>query len=230
MEDQTLKDCFTNTALVQGNRKAIRFLRRGAIETEISYLELNQDSNRLANFFIDQGVEKGDRVVLYLPKSVFFVVAHLALQKIGAMAVPLNPGFKKSEMAYLLGDADAKLVIAGTLQNSTVTQIDPRLKTIVINSETPYQALDFFRSAPDEVPEISIDQTDPGLIVYTSGTTGKPKGAILTQKNLVHDAGNVIKIWEIGDTEVLCHALPLFHVHHLRERRHLRRVSECRTG
>lgn len=215
MEGQTLKECFTNTALVQGNRKAIRFLRRGAIETEISYLELNQDSNRLANFFIDQGVEKGDRVVLYLPKSVFFVVAHLALQKIGAMAVPLNPGFKKSEMAYLLGDADAKLVIAGTLQNSTVTQIDPRLKTIVINSETPYQALDFFRSAPDEVPEISIDQTDPGLIVYTSGTTGKPKGAILTQKNLVHDAGNVIKIWEIGETDVLCHALPLFHVHGL---------------
>jgi malonyl-CoA/methylmalonyl-CoA synthetase len=215
MEGQSLKDCFTKTALNKGNKIAIRFLRRGVIETEISYLELNQDSNRLANFFIDQGIEKGDRVVLYLPKSVFLVVAHLALQKIGAMAVPLNPGFKKSEMAYLLGDVDAKLVIAGTLQNSTVTQIDPRLKTIVINSETPYGALDFFRSAPDEIPEVSIEQTDPGLIVYTSGTTGKPKGAILTQRNLVHDAANVIKIWEIAETDVLCHALPLFHVHGL---------------
>jgi malonyl-CoA/methylmalonyl-CoA synthetase len=215
MEGQTLKDCFTKIALDKGNKIAIRFLRQGVIETEISYLELNQDSNRLANFFIDQGVEKEDRVVLYLPKSVFFVVAHLALQKIGAMAVPLNPGFKTSEMAYLLEDADTKLVIAGTSQNSTVRQIDPRLKTIVINSETPYQALDFFRSASDEVPEISINPADPGLIVYTSGTTGKPKGAILTHKNLVHDAANVIKIWEIGDTDVLCHALPLFHVHGL---------------
>jgi acyl-coenzyme A synthetase/AMP-(fatty) acid ligase len=105
MEGQTLKDCFTKIALDKGNKIAIRFLRGGVIETEISYLTLNQDSNRLANFFIDWGIEKGDRVVLYLPKSVFFVVAHLALQKIGAMAVPLNPGFKKSEMAYLLGDA-----------------------------------------------------------------------------------------------------------------------------
>ena len=215
MEGQTLKDCFTKAALDKDKKIAIRFLRRGVIETELSYHALNQDSKRLANFLIDQGVEKGDRVVLYLAKSVFFVVAHLALQKIGAMAVPLNPGFKKSEMAYLLGDADAKLAIAGTLQSSIVTQIEPRLKTIVINSERPYQALDFFRSAPDTVPEVSVDQMDPGLIVYTSGTTGKPKGTILTQKNLVHDAVNVINIWEIDDTDVLCHALPLFHVHGL---------------
>ncbi|UCH22849.1 MAG: acyl--CoA ligase [Deltaproteobacteria bacterium] len=215
MEGQTLKDCFTKTALDKGNKKAICFLRQGAIETEVSYFGLHQDSNRLANFFLDQGVEKGDRVVLYLPKSVFMVNAHLALQKIGAMSVPLNPGFKTSEMSYLLGDADPKLVVAGSTQEEILKQVKPRLKTVAVNTETPYQRLNFFRSASDKTPAIEIAPDDPGLIIYTSGTTGNPKGAILTQRNLVHDARNVIKIWEINDSDVLCHALPLFHVHGL---------------
>ncbi|MGD2271026.1 MAG: class I adenylate-forming enzyme family protein [Desulfobacterales bacterium] len=215
MQGQTLKDCFTKTALDKGDKKAIRFLRQGAIETEVSYHELNNDSNRLANYFLDQGVAKGDRVVLYLPKSIFFVTAHLALQKIGAMSVPLNPGFKKSEMAYLLGDADPKLVVAGSTQDKTINQVDPRLTTLVIDSEIAYRKLGFFRSTSAETPEIKLAPDDPGLIVYTSGTTGNPKGAVLTQNNLIHDAANIIRIWEISDSDVLCHALPLFHVHGL---------------
>lgn len=215
MQAQTLKDCFTKTALAKGDKKAIRFLIQRGVETAVSYLELHYDSNRLANYFLDQGVAKGDRVVLYLPKSVFFVNAHLALQKIGAISVPLNPGFKKSEMAYLLGDADPKLVVAGNTQDKTMKQVDPRLTTLVIDSQTPYQKLVFFRSASAKIPEIEIAPDDPGLIVYTSGTTGNPKGAVLTQKNLIHDARNIIRIWEISDSDVLCHALPLFHVHGL---------------
>ena len=111
MDGDSLKDCFMNTALNCGKKKSISFFRQGVIETELSYLELNNDSNRLANTFLDLGLKKGDRVILYLPKSLFFVVAHLALQKIGAIAVPLNPGFKKAEVSYLLQDADAKLVL-----------------------------------------------------------------------------------------------------------------------
>ncbi|NIO08022.1 MAG: AMP-binding protein, partial [Deltaproteobacteria bacterium] len=65
------------------------------------------------------------------------------------------------------------------------------------------------------MPQVAMGSEDPGLIIYTSGTTGKPKGAILTQRNLVHDARNIIRIWEITESDVLCHALPLFHVHGL---------------
>ncbi|NIS61080.1 MAG: AMP-binding protein, partial [Proteobacteria bacterium] len=96
------------------------------METEISYRELNQDSNRMANIFLDLGVKKGDRVILYLPKSLAFVVSHLALQKIGAIGVPLNPGFKKSEMAYLLKDTEPKLVLMGSEQEAIVKEINPR--------------------------------------------------------------------------------------------------------
>jgi len=212
---ETLKDCFLETSLTCGRKKAMTFLRRGSIETEISYQELIQDSNRMANTFLNLGVKKGDRVILYLQKSLIVVVAHLALQKIGAIAVPLNSGFKKSEMDYLLNDAEAKLVLSGSEQEATIKEINPHQTTIVIHTERPYQDVDFFRPASDVITPIEIGPEDPGLIIYTSGTTGKPKGAVLTQENLVHDARNIIKIWEIEESDVLCHALPLFHVHGL---------------
>ena len=102
MNKVSLTDCFTASFLAQKEKPAISFLRDGQVETQLSYLNLEQDANRMANFFLELGVEKGDRVILFIPKSLIFVVAHLALQKLGAIAVPLNPGFKQSEMQYLL--------------------------------------------------------------------------------------------------------------------------------
>jgi len=215
MSGKSLKDCFIDSFTAQGEKKAISFLREGMIETEISYKKLDQDSNRMANTFLERGVTKGDRVILFLPKSLSFVVVHLAIQKIGAIGVPLNPGFKQSEMEYLLEDTQAKLVLAGPEQESIIKEIDSRLQTIVIHTKRPYQECDFFSSASDIMPQIEIKPEDPGLIIYTSGTTGSPKGAILTQGNLVHDARNIITIWEITESDVVCHALPLFHVHGL---------------
>ncbi len=215
MNEETLKDCFSNAFSTMGEKKAISFFREGAVETEMTYLELDQDSNRMANTLRNLEINKGDKVILFLPKSLIFIIAHLALQKIGAVAVPLNPGFKKSEMEYLVHDAGAKLVLTGPEQGTIIKEIDPHLTTLLIHTETPYQELDFFRSASEDIASEGIGRSDPGLIIYTSGTTGKPKGAILTQRNLVHDAKNIIKIWEISASDVLCHSLPLFHVHGL---------------
>ena len=215
MNAGSLKDCFLNSFSIRGEKKAISFFRDGVVETEITYPELDRDSNRMANTLRDLNVNKGDRVILFFEKSLIFVIAHLALQKIGAVAIPLNPGFKKLEMEYLLNDAEAKLVLTGPEQAAMINEIDPGLATIVIHTDKPYQRLYFFRSASDDITQEEVEPDDPGLIIYTSGTTGKPKGAILTQRNLVHDAKNIIKIWEISESDVLCHALPLFHVHGL---------------
>ena len=215
MGGKSLGNCFTASFLKQEKKKAVTFLRDGEIESEISYLQLHQDSNRMARTFLELGVAKTDRVILCIQKSLIFVIAHLALQKIGAIAVPLNPGFKKSEMAYLLQDADAQLILSEPDKAHLVKEIDPNLTTQIVDTQKSYEDIDFFRSAPEEFSRVEIEPHDPGLIIYTSGTTGKPKGAILTQENLVHDAENIINIWEIGETDVLCHALPLFHVHGL---------------
>ena len=215
MNEETLKDCFFNAFSARGDKKAISFFRDGVVETELTYRELDRDSNRMANALRDLDVGKGDRVILFLQKSLISVIAHLALQKIGAVAVPLNPGFKKSEMEYLVNDAGAKLVLSGPEQGTIIDEIVPGLTTIVVHTEKPYQNLDFFRAASEEMTREEIEPDDPGLIIYTSGTTGQPKGAVLTQRNLVHDANNIIGIWEITASDVLCHALPLFHVHGL---------------
>ena len=77
---------------------AITFLQNGQTETELTYSELNQDINQFANTLADLGVKKGDRVILFLQKSLAAVTAHFALQKTGGIAVPLNPGFKRNEL------------------------------------------------------------------------------------------------------------------------------------
>ena len=118
-------------------------------------------------------------------------------------------------MDYLLHDADPKLILCEPDKEGLIAEIDSSLTTLLVDTQRPYQDIDFFRSAPEECARVDIEPDDPGLIIYTSGTTGKPKGAVLTQNNLVHDAKNVIYVWEISEADVLCHALPFFHVHGL---------------
>ncbi len=213
MGGESLGDIFSATFQMHKERPAITFLRDGKVETEISYFELNRDTNRMANIFLVEGVKKGDRVILFIQKSLIFVVAHLALQKIGAISVPLNTGFKKSELQYLLGDADAGLILLEPGGKDLIRDIDPNLSNLIIDTQKPYRDLDILGTASEDFTPVEIRPDEPGLIIYTSGTTGKPKGAILTQKNLIHDARNIIDIWEISESDALCHALPLFHVH-----------------
>ncbi|MEA3231464.1 MAG: class I adenylate-forming enzyme family protein [Thermodesulfobacteriota bacterium] len=122
------------------------------------------------------------------------VTANLALQKLGVVAVPLNPGFKRNELEYLLNDADARLIILDPEKKELISDINPGIQQLEVSTQLPYQELDFFKTAPSTPSEITVEPDDPGLIIYTSGTTGNPKGAILTQKNLVHDTQNIISI------------------------------------
>ena len=115
------------------------------------------------------------------------MVAHLALQKIGAIAVPLNPGFKKFELEYLLQDAAAKVILSEPGKETLFKEIAPNLTNLVIDAQKPYQDIDIFSSAAEDFRSVDIRPADPGLIIYTSGTTGKPKGSVLTQMNLIHE-------------------------------------------
>ena len=142
MSGESFSDSFTESFLTYKEKPAITFLRDGKVETEISYLELHQDTNRMANIFLARGVKKGDRVILFIQKSLIFVVAHLALQKIGAIAVPLNTGFKKSELQYLLYDAEAGLILSEPEKEALIRGIDPNLSNLIIDTQKPYRDLD----------------------------------------------------------------------------------------
>ena len=215
MGSESLGDCFSESFLDRKESPAITFLRDGRIETTLSYLELERDKNRIAGVFQNLGIEKGDRVIFLVQKSLIMVVAHLALQKIGAISVPLNPGFKKSELEYLLNDAQAKIILSEPGMETLIRDIDPGATNLIIDTQKPYQEIEVLKKASEAFSPVEISPDDPALIIYTSGTTGKPKGAVLTQMNLIHDARNIIKIWEISESDLLCHALPLFHVHGL---------------
>jgi malonyl-CoA/methylmalonyl-CoA synthetase len=215
MRSTSLKDAFENSFNRWCEKPAVTFFRQGQKETSLTYGQLDRDANQFAHTIHEKGVNRGDRVILFVEKSLGGVVAHIALQKIGAVAVPLNPEFKKAEMEYLVNDAAPALVITEPERESLISEIDPDLKIVTVPNRTAYQALDFFRSSADAALSEDIKLEDPALIIYTSGTTGKPKGAVLTQQNLLHDAKNIIDIWEISSADVLCHALPLFHIHGL---------------
>lgn len=215
MTSYTIIHRFEQAAEQWHDKKAITFLRNGRVETEMTYGQMQTDIHQLAHFMTGRGVQKGGRVILLLPKSLISLIAHFAVQRLGAIAVPLNPGFKKNELAYLLKDADAGLILTSPDKTGLIENLDPAVKILPVATDLPYQTLDFFRSFPDIAPDVDLTPEDPALIIYTSGTTGDPKGAVLTQGNLVNDAENIIRIWEITQNDTLCHALPLFHIHGL---------------
>jgi malonyl-CoA/methylmalonyl-CoA synthetase len=215
MHHESINSWFESSCSKWSEKKAITFLREGKIETVLTYSQLRGAVSGFASTLLSRGVTRGARVLLFLEKSLISVVAHFALQKIGAVSVPLNPGFKKDEMQYLLKDAEARLVLADEGKSDWIRQIDPEAQVMELPTQKPYQEGICSEPVLPTPFETAGTGEDPGLIIYTSGTTGDPKGAILTQKNLVNDTANVIKVWEISHQDVLGHALPLFHVHGL---------------
>ncbi len=211
----SIAELLTDSFEKHNQKTAISFLRGHEIETQMTFSDLNLNSNKMVNLLLKQGVKKSDNIILLLGKSLVFIVIYIALQKIGAVCVPLNPGFKKSELTYLLHDATPSLVIINPDQAGMIKEIDSNITCMEIDTKIPFQEIAFFKSCSDDLEKVNLGPDDPGLIIYTSGTTGDPKGAVLTQKNLVNDAKNIITIWEISDSDTLCHALPLFHVHGL---------------
>jgi malonyl-CoA/methylmalonyl-CoA synthetase len=212
---ETLAHLFDRAALRLDRKKAILFLRKGRLESHITFSSLYQISNRVANALVDMGLKKGDRAILFMPKSMDQVVFHLGVQKIGAISVILNPGYKKDEMHYFLKDTDSRVVIAGKKEEALIRSIDGKKAILSIDTESPFSEERLFPRYRSEFMNTDATDHDPALLIYTSGTTGQPKGAVLTQRNLIQDAKNIIHIWEITEQDVLCHALPLFHVHGL---------------
>ncbi len=215
MNSETVPFQLVRTVRAHPDRIALTFLRRGEEETRLTFAGLLDDINMLAAELKTHGVGRGDRVVIFLPKSVFAVVAHFAVQAIGAISVPLNPGFTKNEMGYLLNDSSPKLIVAEPAKDSFIREVYP--EGTIYQQSTTEKYRGFKREAVDRLQPLGLAVTpdDPALIIYTSGTTGNPKGAVLSHRNLLADARNISAVWDISAADTVCHSLPLFHVHGL---------------
>jgi len=163
MNTDTFRHLLLNPTTTLKTQPALTFLRDGKVETELSYGELGRDAEQMSSVLRSMGIEKSDRVILFLQKSLVFVVTHLALQKIGAVTVPLNPEFKRSEMEYLLQDTQPKAILLDHSTKSLIHEIDSTLTTLTIDTRKPYQDIDIFNNVPDNETETSIGPEDPAF-------------------------------------------------------------------
>ncbi len=176
----------------------------------LTYGGMLDETGRAASWLRSLGVAPGDRVVVQAHKSPVSTILYLACLRAGAVFIPLNTAYQRSELGYFLSDAEPRLLVASAgLPGAAVPFVGARALIGNDLTATPWSRI---AEKLDGVPRTAAD---PAAILYTSGTTGRSKGAVLTHGNL---ASNVIVLgqaWAWRDDDVLLHALPIFHAHGL---------------
>ena len=173
------------------------------------YGDLESQASRAAGVLAQLGVKPGDRVVTQTEKTPEAVALYLGCLKTGAVYVPLNMGYTAVEIEYFLSDAEPALVVCGPSARFGGV----RLETLDASGEGSFAQ----QMALADPCQSTVDRAedDVAAIVYTSGTTGRPKGAMLTHGNLASNARTLCGAWGWRSDDVLLHALPIFHVHGL---------------
>ncbi len=184
--------------LKPGSEVVVRFDDR-----KLTRDQLRAEAERVAGGLATAGVKPGDRVGLYASNSPEWVIAYLGAQRAGACVVPMNPDYHSAEAEHILTDAEPELVIADSPRAVIAKSLGRRVLAI---EELP-------RADPPPMPELVSES--PAAILYTSGTTGRPKGAVLDHGGLLAQARGAIEAWRWSSSDVLVHALPLFHLHGL---------------
>jgi malonyl-CoA/methylmalonyl-CoA synthetase len=184
-----------------------------------SYRYLVEQSARLANYFQSMGLQPGDRIAVQVHKSPMVMPLYLAALRAGLIYLPLNTGYTASELAYLLGDAEPALMVvdpglqAGAEQ--AAGELPFAMPLLALASDGSGTWLAEVAKQPDAFNTVLRQSDDVAAILYTSGTTGLPKGAMLTHANLASNARVLDVMWGFSSDDVLLHALPIFHVHGL---------------
>ncbi|EJR55757.1 hypothetical protein IIM_00849 [Bacillus cereus VD107] len=186
-------------------------------DKSVTYKELNQQVDQLAAGLSAQGIGKGDGVALLLRNSPEFLITYYGILRLGAFVVPMNPLYTKEEINYILDDSQVKAVIAHVSVEPKLSEVKEQLKNlkVVIYTDAEDQECTW-----EHLMETNnnvwlspfIDQEDLAVILYTSGTTGKPKGAMLSHRNLASNADAISELIELHDKDCVVAVLPMFHV------------------
>ena len=197
-----------------GKKVAIEF--RG--EEPVTYGRLAETVKRTGNYLISLGIRRGDRVAVQLPKRMPFIYLHLAALEIGAIFLPLNPAYPMPELRYFLTDSAARLLFAESEKQADIKSILPELpeleKAVFIAADDSWESRVAAYSA-ERKAALPSDPDQRAMMLYTSGTTSRPKGAQITHGNLTANIASLHKAWGWRADDVLLHVLPIFHVHGL---------------
>jgi malonyl-CoA/methylmalonyl-CoA synthetase len=185
----------------------------------LSYRQLEQRSAAFAATLAALGVGAGERVALQVDKSVDAVLVYVACLRLGAILVPLNPAYTAAEMEFFLGDAAPRVAVVGPAARASLEPVarGAGVDTVAtLGTSGDGSLADLAReSGGRSFPAARPQPTDGAALLYTSGTTGRSKGAMLTRGNLATNATVLAAEWQFSAADVLLHALPLFHVHGL---------------
>ncbi|MBH8561554.1 long-chain fatty acid--CoA ligase [Nostoc sp. CENA67] len=180
-----------------------------------TYKQLDELAGRVANGLRGLGIKRGDRVALFLPNIPEFVIGYLGILKIGAIAVSINVMLKTAEVSYILNDCAAKAIITTESQSQQVSEADlPELEHILIAEGQAHKGItlaQLMANASPEAPAVEMDRHAPACILYTSGTTGFPKGATLAHGNVIANSYAANRCYRISSSDRLLLYLPLFH-------------------
>ncbi len=177
--------------------------------------DLLERSAQFATALVALGLTPGDRVAVQAAKSIDLIAMHLGALRVGAVYVPLNEQYTARELNLLISDAGARLVVADA----------PGIDANVVSFDALAAHAD---ASPTEFVDVARRHDDLAAILFTSGTTGRPKGAMLSQANLAASAQALAAVWGFSADDVLLHALPLFHTHGLFVAVHCALISGAR--
>ena len=184
----------------------------------ISYAQAEAQSARFASLFASLGLEPGDRVAVQVGKSPEALFVYLACLRAGLAYLPLNSAYQEGEVAYFLENAEPRAIVA---QPRSIEWLAPLAQrrgirhVFTLDIDGTGTLLDAARHASDRFVTVERAGDDLAAILYTSGTTGRSKGAMISHRNLASNAQVLHRQWGFAPSDVLIHMLPLFHVHGL---------------
>jgi malonyl-CoA/methylmalonyl-CoA synthetase len=185
----------------------------------VSYGDVQTLSAKLANAMTARGLERGDRVAVQVEKSPEALILYLACLRAGAVFLPLNTAYTISETEFFVSDAKPKIFVASPEREPSVRPMTERLgvaatETLGTDGEAG-TLLGLAADADASFEDAQVGESDLAAILYTSGTTGRSKGAMLSHRNLGSNAYTLCDTWRFTSEDVLLHALPIFHTHGL---------------
>jgi long-chain acyl-CoA synthetase len=185
-------------------------------DRKITFSQLEKESNQLAHGLKDLGINPSDTVSIMLSNSIEFLISYVGVIKSGATMVPLNISFKVPAVEYIINNSEAKIMITSKKFLPLIQKCDlGNLENIILvdgEKSDEYLLLSDFKSKKTNLPKLeNIDQEFTAACLYTSGTTGQPKGAMLTHHNLIFDTQKAIEHLKVDDSDRYICVLPMFH-------------------
>ena len=183
----------------------------------VTYRELDSETAKLANGLKELGLSEGDRVTVQVDKCIEMVYLYLACVRSNIIFHPLNPAYKEKELSYFLDDAKPSLFISNEETISSISDLSLEHSIdhlFVLNNDGSGNFSDISTSE-DNYITVACSEDDIAALLYSSGTTGKPKGIMLSHGNISSNAESLVKAWDFQESDCLLHALPIYHVHGL---------------